>query len=117
VSCNPKIVIDIRSWILCHVCSDSLENKWFKIFQYRRCGLAVIPRKKLIVFSYMNDIQLFQFPILCVMASQHILSGPEMLLKIPDISLGRYLYQKLVSHGNAVAMVSTTLFRLLFEFF
>jgi hypothetical protein len=40
------------------------------------------------------------------MASQHILSGPEVSLTVPDISLGRYLYERLVSHGDAVAMVS-----------
>ncbi|PNF29545.1 Luciferin 4-monooxygenase [Cryptotermes secundus] len=39
------------------------------------------------------------------MASQHILSGPEISITVPDISVGRYLYQSLVRHGNAVAMV------------
>jgi len=43
------------------------------------------------------------------MASQFILRGPEQDDSIPDISLGRYLYQSLVDHGNKVAMVGVTL--------
>jgi hypothetical protein len=43
------------------------------------------------------------------MASQHILSGPEISLTVPDISLGRHLYERLVSNGDAVGMVGVTL--------
>ena len=44
------------------------------------------------------------------MASQFILSGPEQVVSMPDISLGRFLYRSLVDHGNSVAMVGVTLF-------
>jgi len=43
------------------------------------------------------------------MASQFILRGPDQVDSIPDISLGRHLYQSLVNHGNRVAMVGVTL--------
>lgn len=46
------------------------------------------------------------------MASQFIVSGPG-LVATPDISLGRYLYQSLVKHGNRVAAVGVTLLLLL----
>jgi hypothetical protein len=43
------------------------------------------------------------------MASKFILRGPDQVDSIPDISLGRHLYQSLVDHGYKVAMVSVTL--------
>jgi hypothetical protein len=49
------------------------------------------------------------------MASQRILNGPELSVPIPSISLGRYLYQRLVNHGNRVAMVGATLLVLLIK--
>jgi hypothetical protein len=42
------------------------------------------------------------------MASEFILRGPEQVASIPDISLGRCLYQSLVDGGNKVAMVGVT---------
>jgi acyl-CoA synthetase (AMP-forming)/AMP-acid ligase II len=39
------------------------------------------------------------------MASEFILRGPDQVDSIPDISLGRHLYQSLVNHGSRVAMV------------
>ncbi|GFG35622.1 hypothetical protein Cfor_02545, partial [Coptotermes formosanus] len=44
------------------------------------------------------------FSSIHAMASQFIVSGPG-LVATPDISLGRYLYQSLVKHGNRVAAV------------
>jgi len=52
---------------------------------------------------------LVNFSAIFAMESQFILRGPDQVDSIPDISLGRYLYQTLVDYGNRVAMVSVTL--------
>lgn len=40
------------------------------------------------------------------MGSNNVLTGPKLLFPVPDVSLGRYLYQCLSSHGDRIAQVS-----------
>jgi hypothetical protein len=40
------------------------------------------------------------------MGSKNVLTGSKLSFPIPDVSLGRYLYQRLSSHGDRVAQVS-----------
>jgi hypothetical protein len=40
------------------------------------------------------------------MRSKNVLTGPKHLFPIPDVSVGRYLYQCLSSHGHRIAQVS-----------
>jgi hypothetical protein len=63
-----------------------LYKKRFNIVFYGQCAAVSVN------FSY-------------VMASQHILSGPEIGTTKPNTSLGRHLYQSLVEHGNKIALV------------
>jgi hypothetical protein len=45
--------------------------------------------------------------------ADYILSGPKDLYSVPDVPLGKYLYDKLKEHGNKIAQVRLCLFSLI----
>ena len=45
--------------------------------------------------------------------ADYILSGPKDLYSVPDVPLGKYLYDKIKEHGNKIAQVSSCLFLLM----